>query len=345
MNTKEKVSSKIKVIQLFMATAIFFIFNNISAPSTSVPINIPNENSSDEDGSVGGPSSIDSQELLCFDLKQDAYSNSELYIYKGSIEGSCRLIDQEVEKLMLKIESSNKPYNLQVILFIRDINSRRLIFGYVEKKYPKIIRICADKGSFKSLDGLWFAFDPRDGIPKESHKNSSSIVAFVLAKIGDEKFVTVVKPIDKSLFQLPGGFIAPGLSVEESLIKEVEEELGFNINYEKDWLFPKVIELPRIERLNGGTGFVYPFIIHLTVDTNNKYEYFHLFGSDPEIEAKANIGLSTFAELLENSKDREVKFVGEYILRNYDNLDFRNFLLKAPFYKGTCLSFHFNYTA
>jgi 8-oxo-dGTP pyrophosphatase MutT (NUDIX family) len=216
-------------------------------------------------------------------------------------------------------------------LCIRDINSRRLIFEYVEGKYPKIIRICADKGSFKSLNGLWFAFDPRDGIPKESHKNSSSIVAFVLAKIGEEEFITVVKPINKIHFQLPGGFIESGLSAEEVLIKEVEEELGFNISDERYWLFPQVIALPRIERLNGGTGFVYPFIIHLTVDTNNKYEYFHLLGSDPEIAAKAYIKVSTFAELLENSKDKEVKFVGEYILRNYNNLDFRNFLLKASF--------------
>lgn len=344
MKTKEKVSSKIKNISLFMVTTILFIFNNIYSPSSkSAAINIPSENCSDDD-SIGGPSSVESQELLRFSLTEDDYSNHELRIYQGCTIAACQLIDKEVVNLMSKIELHNKPYNLQVTLFIEDIDTRNSIFEHVVNTYPEIIRLSADRGTFKSSKNLWFAFDPRNGIPKESHKNSSCIVAFVIAEIGDEKFVTVVIPLNKIIFQLPGGFIKPGSSPVETLIKEIEEELGFNINDEKYWLFPKVVELPKVQRLNGGTGFVYPFIISLKVDTKNKYEYFAFFGKDVENDAKAHVNLSIFDELSKMNKDKEVKFVGQYILENYNNLLFRTFLSKVPFFQYGCSPVCFNAT-
>ena len=94
----------------------------------------------------------------------------------------------------------------------------------------KIFKFCPRCGSVNFIPNSWKSFKCSD-CGFHYFINSAAAAAAIIVNEKNELLLTVraFEP-DKGMLDLPGGFVDPGESVEEALIREIKEELNLDIS-------------------------------------------------------------------------------------------------------------------
>jgi len=96
--------------------------------------------------------------------------------------------------------------------------------------YPKdIFKFCLRCGSGNFINNTFRSFECAD-CGFQYYVNSSAAVAAIIVNENNELLLAVraFEP-QKGMLDLPGGFVDPGESAEETIIREIKEELNLDI--------------------------------------------------------------------------------------------------------------------